>query len=118
MEIRAIDFVTYAVTDLDRALTFYRNTLGLKVDETFGDQYVEFDIGGQTLAIMAGHGRPGPGGGTVGLNVPNLARSLAELKAQGIEPVMDVIETPVCRMALIQDPDGNLLMLHEKPKAG
>jgi predicted enzyme related to lactoylglutathione lyase len=36
------------------------------------------------------------------------------LKAKGVPVPMDVMDTPVCRFAIVSDPDGNRLMLHKR----
>jgi catechol 2,3-dioxygenase-like lactoylglutathione lyase family enzyme len=58
MRTRAIDFVVYNVTDLPRALAFYRDTLGLRFplgEEATepGDFWTEFDSPPVALALCA-----------------------------------------------------------------
>lgn len=117
MNIRGIDFVAYPVSDMKKSIEWYQNVLGLKLDHTFGDEYAEFDIDGQTFSIGVREGwTPGQTRSAVAFNVSDIAAAVAELRSKGVEPIMDVVETPVCRMALFPDPDGNTFLLHEKPK--
>ena len=38
---------------------------------------------------------------------------VAGLKAKGVKIVQDVFDTPVCRMAVVHDPDGNEFIIHK-----
>jgi predicted enzyme related to lactoylglutathione lyase len=39
---------------------------------------------------------------------------MARLKSLGVNVFMDTFDTPVCRCAMITDPDGNKLMIHKR----
>ncbi len=117
MEIRGIDFVVYPVSNFQKGVEFYTQVMGLEVESNWHDQIAEFDIAGQTFSIMTGiEGMTKTGGAQVAFNVPNLAEALYELKSKGVKQFGEVVETAVCRMAFISDPDGNMITLHEKPK--
>jgi predicted enzyme related to lactoylglutathione lyase len=117
MKIRDIDFVAYPVSDLRRSIDFYTNVIGLELESTFEDSYAEFDINGKSFAIGMYPSRvPGQTKGAVAFNVEDIYAAREELRLKGVEPVSDVIETPVCRMLFVPDPDGNTFLLHEKPK--
>lgn len=47
--------------------------------------------------------------------VDDLDKAVAALKARAIAIVMEN-ETPVCRMAMINDTEGNLVTLHQRKK--
>lgn len=118
MKITEIAFTGYPVTDLKRARKFYENVLGLKPSQTFGDEttgWVEYDIAHGTLAIGNGapEWKPSPGGGCVGLEVEDFDAAVNEIKASGAicQPPMD---TPVCRVLILSDPDGNSVLLHKR----
>jgi len=119
MKILDIAFAGYPVTDLKRAREFYEGTLGLKASHVFGDEttaWVEYDIGAGTLSIGNGapQWKPSPGGGCVGLEVENFDAAIRALKASGRVFYSEPIETPVCRMAVVADPDGNSIIVHHK----
>jgi len=119
MKVIEIAFSGYPVTDLKRARAFYEGTLGLVQSHIFGDEktaWVEYDIGPGTLAIGNGSPdwKPSPGGGAVGLEVEDFDAAIRKLKADGVTFVMEPFETPVCRMAIISDPDGNSLLIHKR----
>jgi len=120
MEVRGIDFTVYPCSNLERSIAFYKDVIGLKLDSKFGDFYAEFDVGGQAFALMtfgaSEEPKPPARGGQVAFNVPDLSKALEELKSKGVRPHGGVEETPVCRLVEVADPDGNLFVLHEKPK--
>ncbi len=45
---------------------------------------------------------------------PGVNAVIEELRQKGVKIVSDIGETPVCYEALIQDPDGNLLLIHQR----
>jgi predicted enzyme related to lactoylglutathione lyase len=122
MKIIEIAFSCYPVTDLKRAKQFYENTLGLKQTTIWGDEnqaWIEYDIGPSTLAITnyPSEWKPSPDGGGVALEVENFDAAVAELKKAGAKFRVEPMESPVCHMAVVFDPDGNSVCIHKrKPK--
>ncbi|MBB5351280.1 putative enzyme related to lactoylglutathione lyase [Haloferula luteola] len=114
-------FTGYPATDMARARRFYGETLGLPEGHVFEDQgelhWLEFTIpGGHTLAIARANDqwRPDANGGGICFEVADLDAAVTKLQAEGVTIVMPIQEFPICRMALIADPDGNTLALHQK----
>jgi predicted enzyme related to lactoylglutathione lyase len=122
MKVIEIAFSCYPVTDLKRAKQFYEGTLGLKQSTIWGDEnqgWVEYDIGPSTLAItnFPSEWKPSPDGGGVALEVDNFDSAIAELKRAGTKFRVEPMESPVCHMAIVFDPDGNAVCIHKrKPK--
>jgi predicted enzyme related to lactoylglutathione lyase len=118
MQIRAVDFVLLSVSDVERSRTFYRDTLGLKPADEWPPHWYEFDAGNVTLAIAAPPpNAPQPpyrGGTTVALAVSDIRASVGELRAKGVPILQDIEDSPVCQMALVADPDGNGIWLHQR----
>jgi predicted enzyme related to lactoylglutathione lyase len=118
--VKEIAFIGYPVTDMERARHFYGEVLGLEescVIEDGGDvHWVEYDIKGQTLALARAseQWQPNPHGGGVSLEVADLETALAHLQANGVEATMPIGDFPVCRIAVIPDPDGNGIALHQR----
>ena len=52
-------------------------------------------------------------GGTIAFEVDDLPAVVADLKAKGVEFAAEGIESPVCHMAIVKDPDGNAIILHK-----
>ena len=113
--IQSIAFITYAVSDLPAARRFYEGTLGLRLTHEAGGEWFEYDIGDTTFAITGidMQHTPGAKGAVVAFEVSDLDAFVKRLKEQGVAFVLDVTETPVCRMAVIADPDGNHIIIHK-----
>jgi len=120
MKVKAIGFVGIPVTDLKRAREFYEEVLGLKVsEEMMGGKWIEYAAGDNTLAIanVGEHWRPSDQGTGAALEVENFEDAIKRLKDREVRFVAEPFETPCCRMAVVQDPDGNKLMIHKlKPE--
>ena len=118
MKIKNIAFVGIPVTDMKRAREFYENVLGLTVsDDMMRGQWIEYAVGDDTLAIanVGEQWTPSNEGTSAALEVENLEEAIAELEQRKI--AYDKVDSPVCRMAIIEDPDGNKLIIHKlKPE--
>jgi predicted enzyme related to lactoylglutathione lyase len=118
MKVIEIAFAGYPVTDLKRARAFYEQTLGLVPSRTFGEDdtaWIEYDLGPNTLCISNGNPdwKPSAGGGSVALEVEDMPAAISKLKADGFAPFLGPIETPVCYIAVVSDPDGNSITIHK-----
>jgi predicted enzyme related to lactoylglutathione lyase len=114
--ITSIAFTAYPVSDMARARAFYEQALGLAPGELYSDRWTEYDLGDTAFAITTvdmGH-PPGTKGALVAFEVDDLDATMADLKAKSVPIVRDVFDTPVCRMAVIEDPDGNHVTIHKR----
>jgi len=120
MKIKEIGFVTIPVTDIPRARKFYEGVLGLQVsDEMMSGKWIEYMVGDNTLAIANVGEQWGPSdqGTSAALEVENFDQVINALRSQGVRFAAEPFETPCCNMAVIQDPDGNKLIIHKlKPE--
>ena len=118
MKFSEIAFTALPVSDVKRAREFYCGALGLKETANWEDKWVEFDIGPGTLAITTGDGQmiPGAKGAMVAIEVEDLAACVRELEAKGTKLAGAPFDSPVCTGAMLNDPDGNQLMLHQRKK--
>jgi predicted enzyme related to lactoylglutathione lyase len=119
MKINAVAFVGYPVTDVTRARNFYEGVLGLKTEMAHqfpdtGKWWIEYDIGGVTLAISDYWPPTGQSGPTLALEVDDLDAWSQALTAKDVKLVFATMDTPVCRFFGIKDPDGNDLMIHQR----
>ena len=116
--ISEVAFFCYPVTDIARSREFYEGVLGLKptlITEKPGMTWVEYDIGATTLCIGIAPGwTPSSEGGNVALEVIDFDKAVADLKAKNVPFTMEPLETPVCHMAIIADPDGSRLLIHKR----
>jgi catechol 2,3-dioxygenase-like lactoylglutathione lyase family enzyme len=112
------DFISVPVTDVERATSFYRDTLGLE-QIAEGPGFPEFQLGENVSVYLlnmeaVGSQWSAPHTAHVALRVPDVAETRRELEAKGVEFEGDVLDTGVCHMAFFNDPDGNALMLHRR----
>jgi len=118
LKVNEVAFFCYPVTDMARSRKFYEEVLGLKptkVTKTEGGNWVEYDIGATTLGLGQAPGwRPSNEGGNVALEVDDFEKSIAALKSEKVPFAMEPLETPVCHMAIISDPDGSRLVIHKR----
>jgi predicted enzyme related to lactoylglutathione lyase len=120
---KKVAFTMYPITDVARARNFYEETFGLKRGSmgNQGSQYwIEYDLpGGGCLALtnFIPDKPSDAAGGTIALEVEDLDKLMADLKAKGVTFKSDVIHSPVGRMAVCLDSEGNSILLHQlKPK--
>jgi predicted enzyme related to lactoylglutathione lyase len=118
INIKSIAFTSYPVTDLARARTFYEEVLGLKYEtgsETDGKGFAEYEVGGGYFSILNGvpGWTPSDHGPAIAFEVEDFDSAVADLRAKGVEFAMEPFPTPVCRMAVISDPDHNQIIIHK-----
>jgi catechol 2,3-dioxygenase-like lactoylglutathione lyase family enzyme len=111
------DFVSVPVTDLERSIRFYEETLGLaRTPGVVG--WPEFETGNVSLYLVdptnIGQEFAGPHTAHIALRVPNVEEARRELEGKGVAFRGETLDTGVCHMAFFHDPDGNALMLHRR----
>jgi len=120
MKIQAIGFVAIPVTDMKRARLFYEEVIGLRTsDEMMDGKWIEYAVGEDTLAIanVSDTWTPSDQGTGAALEVENFDDAIKRLKDRQVRFATEPFETPCCHMAVVQDPDGNKLMIHKlKPE--
>lgn len=120
MKVQRIGFVAIPVTEIDRARAFYEGVLGLQPSEIMmGGQWVEYDVGGDTLAIanVGDQWTPSDQGTAAAIEVEDFGEAIEKLKVAVIRFAAEPFETPCCHMAVVQDPDGNKIIIHKlKPE--
>ena len=118
MNVTGVDFAYIPTTDIDRAVDFYGNVLGLEESARYGQMPgVEFETGSLTLAVIQSEAfgqkfeRNANG---IALRVDDEPKAREELEAKGVEFIADTNDSGVCHMAFFKDPDGNELLLHHR----
>jgi predicted enzyme related to lactoylglutathione lyase len=116
--IKNIAFTHYCVTDMERAVDFYQNILGLTL--LFKrDDWSEFSVGNQRLAIRKEKcvAKPADAGGAiVSFATSDISSLTAGLKEKGVRFAEEVQSFPYGKLAAFFDPDENLIGLYEPPK--
>ena len=103
------------VSDLDRAVDWYRDALGFEVEARADDVgWVELatPYPGVTLGLSQVEGDPRVGGITPTFGVRDLDAARAHLEGRDVRFDGDTIEIEgMVRLATFYDPDGNAFML-------
>ena len=113
MRVEQVDFVSVPARDISRAVTWYRDVLGLPAS-TFTEGEVE------TPNVTLAFWNPEADGETfqantagIALRVEDVEAAVEEVRAQGAE-VIGIEDSGVCHMGFVKDPDGNVLILHQR----
>ena len=113
--VRGIDVTTYLVKDVERAKAFYRDTMGFKVTQEYGDQGCEFTFDDDTTfglwRMEDGTWHPGAG---VMFAVDDVHKAMDTLKGRGVNFEEHVVDSPACYMAFAEDSEGNWFILHQR----
>ncbi len=117
MGVKRIQSTYYVVQDMERALYFYRDVVGLALKFQDGDRWTQFDVAGAALALSSpAEGAVAPGGGSVvTLEVDDLEATALALAAKGVETVRPMRDMGTHgRTMTIRDPDGNVIQLYQR----
>ncbi len=114
MQIKGVDFIWIVADDVDRTARFYRDVLGLPETGIQDDDWREFQAGSVTLAVTPAHVGLQPPKVLVALAVDDVDEALEEARARGIEVLHETRDTPACLNAMIADPEGNPVWLHQR----
>ena len=113
MVVEQVDFVSVATRDVERAVGWYHDVLGLPVSE-FTEGEVETPNVTLSFWNPESHGEPFVANESgVALRVADVASAVEEARVGGAE-VIGIDDTGVCHMGFVRDPDGNVLILHRR----
>jgi predicted enzyme related to lactoylglutathione lyase len=117
--VTGVDFVSMPTQDLERAVEFYGTTLGLHCSVYRPEaNFAEFETGTVTVSVVnpvkMGIGEFQPNVNHLALQVEDVPVARATLESRGATFMGDIVDTSVCHMAFLTDPDGNALMLHHR----
>lgn len=110
---------TVFVSDMDAAVSFYTETLGLKLNDRYENEWASIDVGGGMLIGLHPQStlRPPPGSKgsiSVGLHVDEpIEKVTDELARRGVRFSGPIVNDQAVRLAYFTDPDGNELYLCE-----
>lgn len=114
----------YIVLDVDEAVAFYRDCLGLELVEQYGpamailrnddlDLWVAGPMASASQAMPDGT-KPAPGGwNRCVLVVKSLAATVESLRQDGVVFRNKIVEGPGGKQILCEDPSGNVVELFE-----
>jgi catechol 2,3-dioxygenase-like lactoylglutathione lyase family enzyme len=114
--------ITVYVAEMDRAVRFYTETLGLRLRERFGDHWAAVDAGAgliiglhpATREISAGR----PGSMAIGFEATApIEQAVTTLTARGVTFSGGVVGDKAGKFAFFADPDGNPCYLFQMSAA-
>jgi catechol 2,3-dioxygenase-like lactoylglutathione lyase family enzyme len=111
--LRRVGDVIFAVSDLERAVDFYENVLGLP-KQVQSSTCARFDCGGVELRLQAGARTDGEQEGAPSVNflVQDVNEAHRMLRERGVRFIKTPLNTDSGeRIALFCDPDGHVLQL-------
>jgi lactoylglutathione lyase len=106
--------VTIMVSDMERSVRFYTETLELNLSFRVGNEWAEVQAPGVAIGLhpSGGHAATGGSGGmSLGLQVADIQAAMAVLQARGIEFPNGWRPSGDLRLADFSDPDGTPLYL-------
>jgi predicted enzyme related to lactoylglutathione lyase len=112
--IQGISAIWLPVSDMQRAVAFYRDKLGLDVLEHGGD-WSEVTAGDQRIGLNAAESPAGQGGAVIAFAVDDIEATVDQLKGQGVDFSGELSEHPWGQIAPFKDPDGNDLQIYAPP---
>jgi predicted enzyme related to lactoylglutathione lyase len=118
MRVTRFSSAYYVVKDMERAVRFYSEVLGLDMKFRDGARWAQFDVGGVAVALAdPSEGAISPGGGaTVVLEVEDLGKARESLIRSGAS-VSEVVEMGGHgRYFTLEDPDGNVLQVFARSR--
>jgi catechol 2,3-dioxygenase-like lactoylglutathione lyase family enzyme len=119
--VNGVDFMALPVKDYEASAKFYGEVLGLPFGKRWGNLPAgEFETGSLTIALMqvdafgldfSPHKFP------LEFHVDDYEAAKSELESRGVKFVQ-AIDSGVCNQAMFEDPDGNLLAIHNRYAKG
>jgi predicted enzyme related to lactoylglutathione lyase len=121
--ITQVQDVYYNVADMERAVRFYRDVLGLKVTDEDA-HFTGLSAGGVRIGLHWTGGRAVPAvpknahgadaGATLTLRVADIEAAHQRLR-DNLVKILGTMDAPWGRLLTFEDPDGNVLKLMELP---
>ena len=119
--IRGVKFASIPVADQDRAIAFYTEKLGFRIlaDQPFNEQqrWIELGIpGAETRIVLFRFDQGLQPGGMMNITfwTDDVEKTVAELKAKGVEFLMEPTKAGWGTAAIFKDCDGNRFVVGTK----
>jgi predicted enzyme related to lactoylglutathione lyase len=116
--LKKVAFTMYPAKNLERAKDFYFHNFDLSPSKiSVNGAWIEYDLpeGGcfRITTLAEGVEPNSNAGGSIAFEVSDLEVLVSKLKSKNVEIKLDIFNSPVCRMAIIIDSEGNAVILHE-----
>jgi predicted enzyme related to lactoylglutathione lyase len=105
--------ITLLVSDMEKAVKFYTEKLGLKLSQRYGDEFAVVTAPGLTIGLHPQPRQPSPQmhSMSIGLGVDSIESAMHDLAARGIKFTSPIVEDPPVRIAHFSGPGGVPLYL-------
>jgi catechol 2,3-dioxygenase-like lactoylglutathione lyase family enzyme len=114
--LRRIQYFCYPVADMDRAIRFYTEVLGLELVRR-SERWSELRCGDQRIALMLEPEQAGEGGARLEFVADSLDDVVARLAGSGVE-VRELEAEGPAPGRMIFDSEGNEIVIFEPPEEG
>jgi predicted enzyme related to lactoylglutathione lyase len=114
--VTGMDLVGYMAKDVPRAIAFYRDVIGMQPTKVFDENAgAEFELSdGSTFGIWSGNEMmPFQTSNTILFAVDDFDAAVERMNAKNV-PIVMQHESPVCFMAIVNDTEGNTVILHKR----
>src|SRR5580704_11511669 len=117
ISIRAVDFVIYCAKDSLKLRSWYQNVFGLKRGKEWHEFWSEFATEPLTLCINGPNRSKKEewewsGSAAIALAVDDIHQAAMACRRRKIRILKGPVETSLCWMLFIQDPEANRIVLH------
>ena len=113
----AVAVVWLPVTDMERAVSFYGDTLGMDVEQR-DEEWSMLRLGDVRIGLNGRESPSGDGGAVVAFRPESeIQQAVDALAEKGVEVPGGVTDHPWGRVATFKDPDGNDLQYYEPPSS-
>jgi catechol 2,3-dioxygenase-like lactoylglutathione lyase family enzyme len=108
--------VTLMVPNMDEAVRFYTETLGLRLKTRYGDEFAVVEAPGLTIGLhpLPTAKSPQAHSMSIGLGVESLETTMQQLSARGLRFIGEIRDDPPIRIAYFAGPGGTPLYLCEQ----
>lgn len=115
MAVKKLQNAYYVTGDMDRAVAFYRDALGLGLKFQDGAKWAQFDAGGVNFSLSAPEeAAPSAAGATVIFEVDDLDAARERLLAHSAAVLDSRDMGSHGRSLTFRDPDGNVVQLFQR----
>jgi catechol 2,3-dioxygenase-like lactoylglutathione lyase family enzyme len=114
VKVEQVDFITIPTRDVQGAVAFYRDVLGLPQSE-----YTDGEVEAPNVTLSFWNPEQEgiefqPNVAGFAIRVADVGEARKELEAKDVEFIGETYDSSVCLMGFFKDPDGNTVILHNR----